>query len=278
MSIFQTAESISATAVINQVSSLLQQLEGQPDLSPSPTINGLFNRLVGLTETSIAEETTHTIIAQLKDDGILTRLHHICAHGEGKMEAYWAAKLASGEQDIEDTLAEFPYYAEYEALAAKEIELLTQHAAHPQRVLFVGSGPLPLSAYMMAKNFEVKVDMLDIESHAHTCAMRWVTHTPERRFLNCIHSDIRNVTNFANYDAIFLAALAGVSATEKQEILAHLAQHMHAGQALVVRSADGLRRILYQQLTEETLSDFTVHTTWKATGKVVNSVIIATKP
>lgn len=52
-------------------------------------------------------------------------------------------------------------------------------------------------------------------------------------------------TNWASFDVVFLAALVGMNTAEKVSILEILAGKMRPGTLVVVRSAQGLRSVLY---------------------------------
>lgn len=52
-------------------------------------------------------------------------------------------------------------------------------------------------------------------------------------------------TSWQSFDVVFLAALVGLSTHAKTEILADLARKMRPGAVVVVRSARGLRSVLY---------------------------------
>lgn len=58
-------------------------------------------------------------------------------------------------------------------------------------------------------------------------------------------ADALSAMDLRSYDVVFLAALVGVTQREKEEIVINVARRMRAGALLVVRSAHGLRTVLY---------------------------------
>ncbi|KAF7027517.1 hypothetical protein CFC21_039553 [Triticum aestivum] len=83
----------------------------------------------------------------------------------------------------------------------------------------------------------------------------------------------------AKYDVVFLAALVGMAAEDKANVIAHLGAHMADGAALVVRSAHGARGFLYPIVDPQDIGrgGFEVLAVCHPDDDVVNSVIIAQK-
>lgn len=116
------------------------------------------------------------------------------------------------------------------------------------------------------------------------------------RFQN---AEAKSASGLGRFDVVFLAALVGVSPREKEDIVISVARRMKSGALLVVRSAHGLRTVLYPvrvpcllyicfvnadkccceqevDLSSERLRNvLQVETITHPYGHVVNSVIIA---
>lgn len=258
-----------------KASQLLQQLEELPNLQSNPTINRLFAELVSLACHPLSQQESDLIISKMAAGGMLTRLHHLCAKGETELEHYWSHRLANAA-DMPSALEDFPYLEEYRLLVDQEMALLKNLVSEPRRVLFIGSGPLPLSAYLMATEHEIEVDMLDADSHTHTCARGWLSRDDAHHKLTCVHADARIFQgDMTSYDAIILASLAGVQEEDKQAIIGNLSSTMAPGQSLLLRSVHGLKRILYPEVRAEYLQGFTTRHTWVPDNHVINSVILA---
>ncbi|ETS87434.1 hypothetical protein PFICI_01262 [Pestalotiopsis fici W106-1] len=92
------------------------------------------------------------------------------------------------------------------------------------------------------------------------------------------NSDAKLASGLGGFDVVFLAALVGVSPREKEDIIISVARRMKSGALMVVRSAHGLRTVLYPEvdLSGNRLRDvLQVETITHPYGNVVNSVIIA---
>lgn len=58
-------------------------------------------------------------------------------------------------------------------------------------------------------------------------------------------SEARLASGLEGFDVVFLAALVGTSAREKEDVVVAVARRMRSGALMVVRSAHGLRTVLY---------------------------------
>ncbi|KAK6196900.1 hypothetical protein LQW54_011103 [Pestalotiopsis sp. IQ-011] len=91
-------------------------------------------------------------------------------------------------------------------------------------------------------------------------------------------SEARLASGLEGFDVVFLAALVGASARDKEDVVVAVARRMRPGALMVVRSAHGLRTVLYPvvDLSSDRLREvLQVETVTHPYGKVVNSVIIA---
>ena len=142
---------------------------------------------------------------------------------------------------------------------------------------FVGSGPLPLTAFLFAAT-GVRVDNLDRDAGA-LAASRRVADALGVSGLEFVHADATaSGTTLDGYDLVVLAALVGRTPGEKARVIARLAEAMTPGSILLVRSAHGLRTLLYPAVDPGALAGFDVLGTVHPTGEVINSVIVARTP
>ncbi|WP_088344938.1 MULTISPECIES: nicotianamine synthase family protein [Rhodomicrobium] len=124
------------------------RLARQQDLSPNNSeVNHCFGALVSkLKQWHMdgfgGDLLNHPDLAEAARD-----LPRICARAEYEMEKFWSQKIIDSKAP-NATLASFPYYNDYDKLVTDEVALL---GCSPRQVLFLGSGPLPLSALVVAK-------------------------------------------------------------------------------------------------------------------------------
>ncbi|KAJ1417177.1 S-adenosyl-L-methionine-dependent methyltransferase [Sesbania bispinosa] len=213
---------------------------------------------------------------------IRSHLIRLCGEAEGYLETHYSSILGSYHDNPLDHLHIFPYYSNYLKLALLEFTILTQHCTHvPNKIAFVGSGPLPLTSIVLASNHlpSTTFHNYDIDPSANSSALRLVSSDPDLSKRMVFHTnDILDVSNeLKEYEVVYLAALVGMDKEEKNKIIDHLAKHMAPGALLMLRSAHGARAFLYPVVDPCDLQGFEVLSVFHPTDEVINSVVIARK-
>jgi nicotianamine synthase len=268
---------VNTIAIADKVISLLELLEGMPSLIPGPMTDKAFGELVATARLTIDVEGSAEVLTLLDKLKKLHRVRDFCSRGEYELERYWSHRLgttASDEATVQELVA-FPYLSEYHRLVAAEARLLKKGNPAAKHLLFIGSGPLPLSAYLLASEHGFKVDMVDSSEEAHVCAMSWIGKLPHHENLCCLHCEAENLGSLGDYDGVVLAALVGVEEADKTHIVTHLARQMLPRQPLLLRSANGLKRLLYPEILPSQLTGFDIQEIWHPEDDVINSVVLA---
>lgn len=257
-----------------QALSLYKRLKRKSSLKPSVDTNNLFSSLVKLAlsvEANTYQEFPPSVQAILPD------IHTLASHGEYELEQYWAKRIiASPFPAIE--LEQYPYYHNYEQLTQLEYQSLRVLGERRiTRVLFVGSGPLPLSAILLARTFGVRVTCLDKDEDAVRLSGKLIEKLGLSHVIEVAHKDILSTITLAEYDVVFLGALVGMTEQEKLDVINHLYTHVRPGALIVIRTAHQGRRLLYPFFDERKISNFALHAVIEPKNEVVNSIILAEK-
>ncbi|KAK9097893.1 hypothetical protein Syun_024938 [Stephania yunnanensis] len=259
-----------------QIHASVSKLES---LMPSKPINTLLTQLVKLCSLPSSIE-----ISTLPNEVQLMRqsLIKLCGIAEGFLELEFSTFLTNVPRPL-DHLDLFPYYNNYVLLADLEHSILVENGVEqPKKVAFIGSGPLPLTAIIMATHHMQATYFvnIDIDESANHVASQIVASDLElerrMKFETCDVMDVKEM--LGEFDIIFLAALVGMTKEEKAKIIGHLRKYMKAGGALLVRSANGARAFLYPVVEEEDLEGFEVLSVFHPTNEVINSIVLARKP
>jgi len=261
-----------------EIRRLYRRIAMAPDLRPGPHIDPLLHRLVHFV-VSIPPDHAPAILADPAVRALRPHLVALCARAEQELEAAWSAWV-SASRVPPLTLLRFPYLDNYRQLTELEHTALARHIAHPpRRVLFVGSGPLPLSSLHLAGvlGTGTTIDNLDRDPAAIAGARR-LTHRLDARRLAFHHGDLADLHDLRPYDLVVLAALVGLTAADKRRHLHRLRQAMAPGAVLLARSAHGLRTLLYPAVHLEELDGFELLHVTHPTGPVLNSTVLARKP
>ena len=262
------------TELVAHVQALHTQLAGLPSLAPCPSTNQAFGALVKLAISPMGDTQAANVLNALESSVPLQSLQSLCGAGEFALELFWARAAAVSRAPL-TVLEAFPYWQNYRKLVALEVKLLQPVLTPGAKVLFVGSGPLPISSYLLAEQLGVHVTNVDLDAGAHTCASAWLANTPMAERLHCAHRDVRAMHDFSDFQVVILAAMVGMTPADRASVLQHLAAHMRPGQILLARSARGLRQLLYRPLSGEDLQGFSIIKTVHPMNEVVNSVLLA---
>lgn len=270
---------IPAELLIADVSKLHASISKLESLRPSKEVNSLFTQLVKLCTLPLAID-----IAALSKEAQAMResLIHLCGRAEGLLELEFSTFLAKVPQPL-NSLILFPYYGNYVKLANMEYTILLRNGvANPKKVAFVGSGPMPLTSFIMATYHmkSTRFDNFDMDGKANDLARRIVASDGELE--KRMKFETRNIMDvkekLGEYDCVFLAALVGMNKEEKVKIVEHLRKYMKEGGVLLVRSAKGGRAFLYPVVEEHDLAGFEVLSVVHPNNDVINSVVLVRKP
>ncbi|XP_057439051.1 nicotianamine synthase-like [Lotus japonicus] len=264
--------------LIEKVCSLYSQISTLESLKPSKNVDTLFTELV-LTCMPPSPIDVTNLTKNVQD--IRSHLIRLCGEAEGHLESHYSTILGSHKNPL-DHLHIFPYYNNYLKLGLLEYTILTQNSIHvPEKIAFIGSGPLPLTSIVLASNHLISTTFhnYDIDSSANSSAQKLVLSDPDLSNRMVFHtSDILDVTKeLEDYDVVYLAALVGMNKEEKNRIIDHLAKYMAPGAVLMLRSAHGARAFLYPVVEASDLQGFEVLSVFHPTDEVINSVVIARK-
>lgn len=261
-----------------QVHRVYQRLATADSLEPCDEVNKLFSELVRISLSPLHSSEAARMLADPVLDAIRENLWRVCARGEFELERQWSTRVVESE-DAWAELKRFPYYGNYEKLARLEVAALQGAAARPlERVLFVGSGPLPLTSILLARHHGLRVDNVEMDERA----FRVSRHLSERlglaHQLGYRHADVMTCSDLGDYDCVFLAALVGMNPREKTALLQHLGACMKPGALLLARSSARLRALLYPEVDIGRLQPFLPRMEIHPHDEIVNSVLIAEAP
>jgi nicotianamine synthase len=264
-----------AVAPAAEVRRLYERLADQPSLAPGPVVNALFHRLV---ELAIGLDT-HTAADVLADPSVRATLPHLrrlCAEGETELERAWAARIATSSEPAAE-LHRFPYTENYRRLTDMEWGALAGAGCRrPRRIAFIGAGPLPLSAMLLARR-GATVDSFDRDGDAISRARRLIDALRWKR-IRFHHAGTDERPDLRRFDVVVLAALVGCTPAAKRTALRHVRAAMRPGALLVARSAHAARSLLYPVLDPAELSGFELLRVVHPFDQVINSVVLARRP
>ncbi|XVF38844.1 hypothetical protein REPUB_Repub20aG0137100 [Reevesia pubescens] len=265
--------------LVAYITNLYEKISRLENLSPSNNVNALFTKLVLTCLSPIHIDVTR-LSERVKE--MRSMLIKLCGEAEGILEGHFSTLIGSHANPL-DHISIFPYYSNYLKLTHLEFSMLKKDCTTlPNRVAFIGSGPLPLTSIILATKHLMTTTFhnYDIDPSANAKAFQLVSSDPDLSKRVFFHTaDIMNVSSdLKEYEVIFLAALVGMDKEEKTRVIRHLAEHMAPGAFLMLRSAYGARAFLYPVIDPcDDLQGFEVLSVFHPIDEVINSVIIARK-
>lgn len=232
----------------------LELLAAEPGgLEPGERTDRVFAELVELCGHRPGPVAA-AVLADPRIGAVAGRLRRLCSAGEYRLELSWARRVAAAD-DAEAALRSFPYLANYRALVKLELGTVTGLAAGtPGRVCVLGSGPLPLTALLMARVLGCAVDAVDVEAEATLLAGGVLRRLPGGELVRGLSADAAGFAGTAEADVVLLAALVGLDPAAKRDVIGAVVDRMRPGALLLVRSAHRLRTLLYPPLTADDLA------------------------
>jgi predicted O-methyltransferase YrrM len=261
---------------VAEVREIYHHLARLPALAPDQHVNQLFGRLVSLV-VGMGVADAHALVEHPIVTSLRPHLQALCATGETELERVWAARIADHPRPDEE-LARFPYLDNYRRLTALEWSLVSAATPRPPRgTVFIGSGPLPLSALLLARDHGIAVHGLDRDPQAVAQARRVLTALGAQD-VTVSHADARCSPDLRRYDVVVLAALVGMTGAAKRAVIGALAQNMRPGSLLVARSAHSARSLLYPVLDLDALDGLDLVNVSHPYDDIVNSIVLARRP
>ncbi|HWA52384.1 MAG TPA: nicotianamine synthase family protein [Patescibacteria group bacterium] len=235
---------------------LYNEITNLDNYLPSEKVNRLFSTLV---ENTLKEEKNNLNKKQIEN------LQKVCSSAEYELEKYWSQK----------NIYKFPYFENYLKLTKLEWFSLKSCSVHKKhKILFVGGGPLPMTAIMLAKIYRQKVTILEKEKEAVDLSSSLIKELKLQNKIKVIQVDALDFEGYKNFNAIFVAALAGINSNIKDKILEKIKKQTLKNTHILARSSWGARRILYKPLSKHSFKIFKPVMEVKPMNDIVNSFVI----
>jgi Nicotianamine synthase protein len=151
-----------------------ETLARQTDLSPNnPEVNACLSRLVSTLRRWQADGFGADLAGEAELAEVASELPRLCAIAECEMEKWWCRKILASECPGAQALQAFWYLDEYEALHQAELALLGE--TRTARFAFLGSGALPVTAILIARDCDgTSVTCVDCDGEACELADRLI--------------------------------------------------------------------------------------------------------
>ncbi len=175
-----------------------------------------------------------------------TELNNAYCVWETQLECQYAQDILAGK---ESALDNYFLNKRFERLVNRELSLLSGDP--PQKILFVGSGPLPISAFHMHRATDQPIDCLDSNPSAVHISRQVIEKLGLKDQVR-VFNGLGESFDISEYDLILIALLA----KPKRRILRNLRKRAAPGCRILCRTAFSLRTLVYEPTPEIALGGF----------------------
>jgi len=233
---------------------------------PSPEVNKLFSSLVtGIIEDRFEESLSEDEMKELRS---------LCGQSEFQLEKYWNDRIVNSENPVKEMKC-FPYYSNYEKLVAFEYATLVGCCNNLEKTaVFVGGGPLPFSAFILAEKYGFDVTIIDRDAEAVEKAK-----TLSRILgisVKAIQAKAEEFKDYNNYSVVHVAAMVGETKKEELDVFNSINKQIDSHSHVVARTVHGKRKLLYRPISDEVKNMFNVEAEKRPSNDIINSTVVMT--
>jgi hypothetical protein len=199
--------------------------------------NPVFEELVSFALTHEDHEFYHL------DGDLIQRVRQVFFQHTFALENAWSHRLLRSESM---TFKDYPQYPIYTQLCEHLHQKIQQHAPLANLFLFVGGGPLPSTALILANEKGYKGHIIDSHSQACTCSGCLIKKLGIKNL--SVETACGCHFGYEHFPIIILAAQAGLDEKTKDLIIARIEKTARPNTLILLRSSKGVRRLLYPEV------------------------------
>lgn len=177
-----------------------------------------------------------------------------------------------------DTLQRFIYYHNYELLTQKELEALFSEAGHVDHLLFVGGGPVPLSAILIAHQHMIHTTIIDSNLEAVEISRKVVKALGLDNMITIEYADVCTYCASRQYDAVIIAAMV-FTYSNHEKVIRNLKVLAAPKNHILKRTTAGIRQLFYKPIDLTAIAPhFSIKKEFHPTGdsQLINSFYLST--
>ncbi|ANY70202.1 hypothetical protein BBD42_29625 [Paenibacillus sp. BIHB 4019] len=260
-------------AFIREINELLQKEE---DLSPAnQRVASMIGRLSQQLRTCYSPEEIKAVLSDEYMAKNQRMLQDKLSKAEFQVELADSQHICRAEAAAMDIVTQLPYWTIYMALVSEELSTLRAFIRQDGEIenspiVFVGSGPMPLSAIILHLLADVEVICLDIDPAACETSCSFLEKMGLGTKVNVMMEDGAEF-DYSCYSRIFVASLV----QNKLAVLEQIAR-TSPNPLIAVRTAVGMRQIMYEAIDESQLNKRgwrILARTWPDADLVINSTL-----
>ncbi|MWV44661.1 hypothetical protein GRF59_13665 [Paenibacillus sp. HJL G12] len=238
-------------AFIREANELLQK---ETDISPAnPLVTDIISHLLLQLRSRYVPEEVQVVLNNEYIRMNQQRLQDKLSEAEFLVELRDSRHFCNLEGPALDIVTSLPNWNSYISLVSQELHILRQFIrqdghAKKSPIIFVGSGPMPISPIILHLIGGEEVVCLEMDSVAYDASCKLLEHLSLEDKVTVVMGN-GSEFDYSSYSRIFVASLV----RNKQAVLEQISRT--SGDPLVaVRTAEGMKRIMYEAIDESQLN------------------------
>lgn len=195
---------------------------------------------------NIYEQQELTIF--MKNNNMLSLFQQTFEKFETVLEADFARSLIS-KSNKKTLISDYPIYYRYIISLKNEIKLAKINSK--DKVLFVGSGPFPITAILIHELTHSQVDCVEINKNSAKLSKKVIDYLSHSDSINIINKDALTI-DYSNYTVIVIAILA----KPQDKLLEAMWKQISKGSRIIYRTADLIRQAFYEKTKANILKKY----------------------
>ena len=253
-----------------RIASLMKQIEEICSAEPSvrsnfPELHRGIQELEKFAFSFDGNLDRATVVLDCLAPEAIELLNNAYCAWETELEYRFARSVIKGQLEISDYLL----YERFDTLLRCEMALVP---GTPENMLFIGSGPVPISALHMHLQTGRPVDCLDRDPQAVEISRELVRKAGLENAIR-IFCDRGEQHNVSKYDLVLVALLA----KPKRAILRNLRKSTNPGAHILCRTSTGLRKLVYEPTELQDVHGFYIANQQIAVGDQTISTLLLEK-
>lgn len=203
---------------------------------------------------------TNTVLEGIAPE-MLARTHEAYRFWQTRLEGQFAQRFVKGGLVLQD----YFLYERFSVLVKRELALISRSAF--QRILFLGSGPLPINALLLHAETGVPVDCVTLDSSAIEISRKVVESCGVGGAVTVL-GDENSDYDIQNYDLIVI----GILFKPKKNVLKTIRKRSQPGCLVLCRTSCGLGQLIYESIADRERRGFYLKAQQLAQGQQPISV------
>lgn len=223
--------------IINHILQTESYLSTLTDKSPQPMLNTMLTRLVEMVSPTRDTALVESVLKNKAVSEKLALLRNSLSDCEYALEKNWGDKIVAESTSYTC----YPYINHYRALVSAEVSVLENHLAiNDQNFCFIGSGPMPITAFEMKKDYP-GISLSCVEMTEAAIEVSKKISGLSNLHVDHIHAKAEEC-DYANFDFILMASMT----RGKKSVMEKIEQTAKNNIIIAIRSVEELRHILYE--------------------------------